>query len=271
MIRFGGLFGKPVGEAPAEDTPVPIPGQGEFGDVAPYYDHLMRAVPYQRWVDYIEAILNRWAMKPAKVLDLCCGTGRAGSEMCRRGYNVLGVDLSEPMVRHCSAQAPALPALVSDAAFLAIKPEQFDLVVSVYDSLNYILDPALLAQCFEDVYRVLEPGGLFIFDVNTPRALTSGLFTQQNLASDDPLLYSWEAHWDPKARVCSVDMWFRWRGNDGATVEFRETHCQYAYRNEEVLKMLEAAGFVGIQPFNAYTFRPVTRWSDRAFYVARKE
>ncbi|NSW54812.1 MAG: class I SAM-dependent methyltransferase [Armatimonadetes bacterium] len=268
---LGKLFQKkpPAFEGP--DLSDLRPGRGEFEGVAPYYDHLMRAVPYSQWVDYIQSLLRHHDARPKRVLDLCCGTGRAGEEFVRRGYDTVGADLSEPMVRECAGRSPALPAIVSDASWLAIRDESFDLTISVYDSLNYILDPGSLARCFREVFRTLRPGALFIFDVNTPRALSSGLFTQDNMDSQDPLLYRWKANWDAASRICRVDMWFQWRGQSGAPVEFRETHCQFAYNNAEIIEMLEAAGFARVHAYQAYTFRPLTRWSDRAYYVARKE
>jgi SAM-dependent methyltransferase len=204
------------------------------------------------------------------VLDLCCGTGKVGAEMARRGYEVVGVDLSEPMTRGCARQQPPLPAAVQDAAQLGFRAESLDLVVSLYDSLNYVLEAERLAACFRDVYAALRPGALLIFDMNTPRALSTDLFSQSNLGSSDPLVYTWKAHWDGRTRLCRVDMWFRWRG-DGQDHEITETHWQYAYRPQDVVRMLREAGFSGTAAYEAYSFRPVTRWSDRAYYVARKE
>lgn len=254
-------------ETPQEPT---APGAGEFDGVAAHYDHLMRHVPYRKWVDYIEAILERRLARPQKVLDLCCGTGRVGSEMLRRGYDVVGVDLSAPMVRHCSLQAPALLAAVQDACDLGLKSGQFDLIVCLYDSLNYILEADRLQRCFQEAHRVLAPNGLFIFDMNTPRALSIGLFSQNNLGSPDLLLYSWKAHWFADRRLCRVDMWFNWRG-EGKDEIYEETHWQYAYEKSDVLGMLAQAGFVTPSTFDAFSFRPAGKRSDRIYYVARKE
>ena len=266
-MSLSALFNR---NAPPPIPPLTDPGRGEFDCIADHYDFLMRAVPYRRWVDYVEAILERRLHRPGRVLDLCCGTGKVGAEMLRRGYDVFGADLSEPMVRRCATQLPPLPATVQDAAQLGLRPASFDLVVSLYDSLNYILQPPRLASCFDGVFSSLAPGGLFIFDLNTPRALSTGLFTQNNLRSNELLLYSWQAHWDPARRLCRVDMWFNWRG-DGQDHIFEETHWQYAYRKEDVLEMLNTSGFRSITPFHAYTFRPPPRTSDRIYYVARKE
>ncbi len=90
------------------------------------------------------------------------------------------------------------------------------------------------------------------------------------MRSDDPLQYTWEAHWDPKSRICRVDMLYYWNG-DGGPKHFRETHYQRAYDNSEVLSMLRMAGFTRFESYSAYTFRAVTPLSDRAYYVAVKE
>lgn len=245
------------------------PGHGEFDKVAPYYDMLMSSVPYRHWVDYVERLIALAGAPVQRVLDLACGTGMVGAEMLRRGYKVIGVDLSEPMVRLCARQDPSLPAVVMDATALGLRREYFDLVVCLYDSLNYILDPEGLRQGFRRMQETLQPGGLFIGDFNTPRALRIGLFTQNNLRSRSPMQYQWEAHWNEAERLCRVDMWFRWQGA-GGPVEFEETHYQRAYEESEVRSWLGEAGFAEVQSYDAYTLHPVRPLSDRMFFVAQK-
>ena len=251
---------------PEEPTRV---GEDAFTVVAPYYDELMDAVPYRSWVDYVESILRRDNEHPRDVLDLCCGTGRVGSELLRRGYGVLGLDLAEGMVRRCADRTPPLPAAVMDAGRLGLRPESFDLVVSLYDSLNYITDPGSLAECFQGVGRALRPGGLMVFDLNTTRALRIGLFTQTNAATREPPMYRWKSHWDERGKLCRVEMHFRWRG-PGEPVEFHETHYERAYEEPEVREMLAAAGMETRHLYDAYSFRSPGNFSNRVFYVARK-
>jgi SAM-dependent methyltransferase len=251
------------------DLPEARPGHTEFGPIAPFYDELMQGVPYRQWVDYIERIVERHSRTPGRVLDLACGTGQVGCEMLRRGYDVIGVDLAEPMTRACSQQTPPMAAAVMDAARLGLRAESLDLVVSLYDSLNYILDPAGLQACFESVYDALRPGGLLLFDLNTIRALRIGLFTQNNLGSDEPLQFAWTPEWDPRTRLCQVTMWFNWRG-EGGPRQFTEVHYQRGYTTREVQAMLRLAGFAQTTVYHAYTFRRPTRWSDRVFHVAEK-
>ncbi len=250
-----------------EEARTPV-GEDAFTDVAPYYDELMRTVPYRSWVDYVEALLRRVGYQPTDVLDLCCGTGRVGGELARRGYHVLGVDISESMVR-CCLRAGRIPAVVMDATRLGLRRHSFDLVVSLYDSLNYIIDPAGLQACFQGVAHTLRPGGLLIFDLNTTRALRIGLFTQTNAPTREPLMYRWKSHWDEKRKLCRVDMYFKWRG-PGEKVEFSEVHYERAYEEPEVREMLAAAGIETLHVYDAYSFRKPGVFSNRVFYVARK-
>lgn len=258
-------------DAPTEtidEEPTPV-GRDAFSDVAPFYDELMAAVPYKSWVDYVESILDRMRYEPVDVLDLCCGTGQVGAEMARRGYNVLGVDIAEGMVRRCQLREPQLPAAVMDATKLGLRSRSFDLVVSLYDSLNYIVDPDGLQNCFIEVGRALRPGALMIFDLNTERALRIGLFTQNNLGTDEPLAYQWESQWDDERKLCRVEMKFRWRG-PGEKVEFSETHYERAWEDEQVREMLARAGMETRHVFNAYTLREPGSFSNRVYYVARR-
>ncbi len=250
------------------EEPTPV-GQDAFSDVAPFYDELMAAVPYRSWVDYVESILKRVGHEPRDVLDLCCGTGQVGAEMARRGYSVVGVDLSEGMVRRCERRDPPLPAAVMDATNLALKADSFDLVVSLYDSLNYIVEPEGLQRCFQGVWHALRPGGLMIFDLNTERALRIGLFTQDNVSTTEPLMYQWKSNWDGERQLCRVDMKFKWRG-PGEKCEFHETHYERAYEEEDVREWLARAGMETLHVFDAYTFRSPGSFANRVYYVARK-
>jgi SAM-dependent methyltransferase len=244
-----------------------------FTAVAEYYDRLMAHVPYDRWVDYVLQLVGRHGGEPRQVLDLACGTGRVGQEFERRGYQAAGVDLSEGMIRQAEAQRRSqggeMAVCVMDARRLGLRPA-FDLVVSLYDSLNYVLKPTELQFVFEGVRRGLRPAGLFIFDLNTTRALRTGLFTQSNRHSSQPLKYDWQSEWDPRRRLCTVRMWFRWEQN-GEEHTFEEVHYQRAYELDEVRTLLGAAGLDCLDIYEAYSVRRPGRWSARAFFVARTE
>lgn len=239
----------------------------QFTEIAPYYDILMRGVPYQRWVDYVEELLRRLDLRPRLVLDLACGTAQVAQELRRRGYETVGVDFSEPMVRQAQRHT-GVPVCAMDARRLGFRPA-FDLVVCLFDSFNYILELDELEAAFRGVHEALGEGGAFIFDLNTTRALERNLFTQHNLARQARLTYDWHSSYDKKTRICTVDMRFVWR--DGGEVRrFREIHRQRAYETREVKAGLKGAGFDRVQAFGYLSHKRPSRWTTRAYYVAQK-
>lgn len=248
-----------------------------FSRIAPYYDALMRDIPYRRWRDYVAALVQlagrqQILSERLPVLDLACGTGTLTLEYARDGHRVVGVDISPDMIAVARQKAAArqLPAefRVGDAAELSEEPGAFGLCISLFDSLNYVTDPARLQESFRRVRKVLMDGGLFIFDLNTSVALERRMFDQEDLTPGESVRYRWRSTYDPATRLCRVNMEFWVRNADGTEDSFVEVHWQRAYSDDEVRHMLSAAGFVRVTGYEAYRLKPPGPQSDRIFYVA---
>jgi ubiquinone/menaquinone biosynthesis C-methylase UbiE len=253
----------PIGERPRQ-----------FEQVAAVYDQLMHDVPYDAWVQYLRDLLEARNARPRAVLDLACGTGNVSERLSAEGFAVIGVDIAEDMIVEARRKAleKDLPIqyAVQDAAELDLPGKKFDLCVSLFDSLNYVTDPVRLQKAFERVWAHLSRNGLLIFDMNSEFALKNRFFDQSNRAADARLRYDWVSEYFPDTRLCCIKMRFWHREDDGSDIEFSEEHWQFAYREDEVVQMLEDAGFGEISAFQAYTMRPTHRATDRIFYVARK-
>jgi SAM-dependent methyltransferase len=250
------------------------PSSESFKLVAAHYDHLMRDVPYKAWVRYLHELLAARRHAPKRVLDLACGTGTVSELLHREGFDVTGVDLSADMIsearRKAAKRGLAIAYHVQDAAELDLPPPPFDLCVSLFDSLNYMLEPARLAEAIRRVHEHLRPGGLFIFDINSAYALENNFFEQSNVTTNDRLRYVWRSEYDAPTRLCTVSMRFFVRGPRGVDEEFRETHVQFAYTETELRAMLQDAGFTSVETFQAYTRRPTRPTTDRIFFVAER-
>ncbi|MCS7209491.1 MAG: class I SAM-dependent methyltransferase [Fimbriimonadales bacterium] len=241
-----------------------------FEAVAPYYDLLMRSIPYLWWMHYVETLLDYFDRTAHKVLDLCCGTGNLSELLAASGYEVVGVDRSAAMIeqarRKTEASQSGVRYYVQDAAELELN-ETFDLIVSLFDSLNNITEPSRFAEAMRRAYCHLNPEGVFIFDLNTEYAFIRKLFDQTQLDARAPLRYRWRSQYDKATRLCTVQMEF-WAHEGNLERYFTETHIQRAYSEQEVRAMLHAAGFAEVHAFDAYTLHPPERRSDRVFYVA---
>lgn len=243
-----------------------------FGPVALFYDELMAGVPYQFWVEYAERVWAAHALSPRRILDLACGTGTVARLLARRGYEVVGVDLSGPMLDAARAQSQSenvsIPFHQQDAAELHLPGQTFDACVSLFDSLNYILEPERLAEAFRRVAVQLAPGGAFLFDLNTEYALAEGMFNQSCTRRDAPLHYRWRSRYNAETRLCTVHMRFSRDNDDGGEREvFTEIHRQRGHSKDEVLDWLRAAGFAQTFVYDAYTLDGPKKRSDRLFYL----
>lgn len=254
------------------ENPAPISTQ--FDEIAFLYDELMVGVPYSAWINYVERILHRMRHKPHRVLDLCCGTGNASVLLAGRGYEVVGIDIAPEMIEAARRKAGErwsegrLEYRVGDACAFSL-PGKFDLAISLFDSLNYILDASKLQEAFHRVSAHLERDGLFIFDMNTEFALAAGFFDQSNAATRGPVVYDWRSSYNGLTHICRIAMRFIYR-KENPPREIEIVHHQRAYDVEEVCGMLRTSGLEVHAVYDGYSFHPATRRSDRVFFVARK-
>ncbi len=265
--RFREIFGDGnLREAPA------------FTQIADYYDLLMSDVPYTAWIAYVEDVLSRLdpGFRCSRVLELASGTGTLSLEFARRGHSVLGVDLSRRMVE--VARRKAKEEGLDDRAFFYcadmadFDPSPygpFDLVICLFDSLNYITEPDRFQRLFFNVRTAVRKGGYFIFDLNSEYSLSHHLFDLNNLwKKRAPLYYYWKSTYDSVSRLCRIDMWFAYRTDKGF-YRFKELHWQRSYSIDEVRKMCEKAGWDWVRIYEAYTFRKPEPTSERWYFVLR--
>ncbi|MEZ0325421.1 MAG: class I SAM-dependent methyltransferase [Fimbriimonas sp.] len=240
-----------------------------FGPVAPYYDELMKQVPYRMWIGYYLLLLSQQNLRPKRILDICCGTGTMTEMLHEEGFKMAGFDLSPAMIQEARRKAEsknyAIRYEVFDAAE-AFMEEAYEAAYSFFDSLNNITDPDRLQMAFNQAAEHLEPGGSFIFDMNTAYAFEQQMFDQKHLKKESKLRYLWKGDWNPDSRLITVDMQF-WLGK----AEFHEVHVQRAYEAEDIRQMLMNAGFTSIRAYHSYTLNPPRHTSDRLHWTAIRE
>ena len=135
------------------------------------YDRLTNDVDYKATVDFYMHLLQLEGLKPRTAVDLACGTGSVALILAEMGMQVIGVDLSEEMLTVATQKAMDAenpPMFVCQALQELRLPKAVDLAVCALDSLDYITEPEDCRQAIKRIYKVLNPGGCFIFDVNTP-------------------------------------------------------------------------------------------------------
>ncbi len=239
--------------------------------LADWYDRLTEDVDYSGWADWLERHFRRCDIPVETVLDLACGTGSLSCELARRGYEVIGVDLSPEMLTQAADKAENLPE-ESRPLFLCQSMERLNLYngvdacVCCLDSVNYVTRADALKRAFGRVYRCLNPGGCFIFDINTPEKLRR-LDGQTFLDEDEDVYCVWRADFDPARSICSYgfDLFHR----QGALwCREEEYHEEKAWEPEQLRGWLEQAGFSDIRLYGDRKLRRPKEGEDRIFFVA---
>jgi len=136
--------------------------------LAPFYDRFTAGYAYDRWLAAIENRAGALGLRGRRALDIACGTGKSTEPLIARGYSVAACDISRRMLEQARRKLP-IHAGAFFAADMRELPQigQFDLVVCLDDAINYLLSGEELEATFAGVARVLAPGGVFAFDVNS--------------------------------------------------------------------------------------------------------
>ena len=235
------------------------------------YDRLTQDVDYEATLAFYYEILKREGVKPRTAVDLACGTGSIALLMARDGLRVTAVDMSEEMLCVASQKAQELP---NPPQFVCQRLENLhlyrgvDLAVCALDSLDYILDPEVCARAICRIYKALNPGGIFIFDVNTPQKLRA-MDGQVFLDEDDDVYCVWRGEFDEDTNICSYAMdLFQRQGN----IWHRsfEEHQEYAYSARQLTEMLKKAGFTGIAVYADRRFEDPGPEEQRIYLKATK-
>lgn len=244
---------------------------GAYEALAVSYDRLTNDVDYEATVAFYNEILKREGLHPRTAVDLACGTGSVTAILARQGLQVTGVDMSEEMLTVAMEKVMDMenpPRFVCQKLQKLWLPRGVDLAVCALDSLDYVTNPEDCKEAIRRVYKTLNPGGIFIFDVNTPEKLRA-MDSQVFLDEDDDVYCVWRGEFDEQSNICSYGMdLFQRRGEVWERIF--EEHREYAYSQEQLTEYLKAAGFTHIKVYADRLFEAPRPGEQRIYIKARK-
>lgn len=239
--------------------------------LAASYDRLTNDVRYHDTVAFYQKIMALEGVKPRTAVDLACGTGSVALILSEMGLQVTGVDLSEEMLTVAMDKASVLnhpPMFVCQSLQELHLPRGVDLAVCALDSLDYITKPEDCQEAIQRIYKALNPGGIFIFDVNTPEKLRA-MDGQMFLDEDDDVYCVWRGEFDEATNICSYGMDLFQRQGKVWHRSFEE-HREYAYSQAQLTAYLRAAGFMRIRVYGDQRFEAPQPGEQRIYFSARK-
>ena len=244
-----------------------------YTSFAEVYDLFMDNIPYEEWCTYVTALLKEYGIEDGLILDLGCGTGSLTELLANQGYDMIGVDNSEDMLQIAMDKRSQSG---SDILYLLQDMREFELygtvkaVISICDCMNYILEYEDLTEVFRLVNNYLDPGGIFIFDLNTIYKYEE-IMGDSTIAEDrEESSFIWENYYDREAMINEYDLALFIREEEDMYRKYVETHYQKAYEFETVLKSLAEAGLEFVTAYDAFTREPVREDSERIYIIARE-
>ena len=143
-------------------------------------------------------------------------------------------------------------------------------VISICDSMNYILEEEDLLQVFKLVNNYLDPGGIFIFDMNTRYKYAEMLGETTIAENREEGSFIWENYFDEEEDINQYDLTLFIREEDDRYSKYEETHYQRVYDLEVVKALLKEAGMEFVAAYDAFSKSPVRKDSERIYILARE-
>lgn len=246
-----------------------------YSAFAAIYDDVMRDVDYESWAHHILALAKSHQLPCRRLLELACGTGTLAASLSEAGVSVVGVDKSEEMLRLAreklrdrGVSIPLYRAPMENLSDLELDPG-FDMVICLYDSLNYVTSEEGVFRAFHEALSLLRPGGGYIFDVTTEYNLLhnfSGYTFAENL---EHASYIWENNYDIVNKICSSRVSI-FHLNGDAYHKHVEVHRQRVYASSWLKQSLETVGFEVLGMYHNMTQKPPKNDCERIHFVCRK-
>ena len=243
-----------------------------YTDFALVYDTLMDNTPYKEWCERICGILKENGIEKELVLDLGCGTGTLTELLAQEGYDMIGIDYSQEMLSRAMEKRDDSGLSI---LYLLQDMREFELygtvkaVVSVCDSLNYLLEDEEVIETFRLVNNYLDPKGLFVFDFNTVYKYKEVIGDATIAENREDCSFIWENYYHEEDGINEYEVTFFVK--DGELFRrFEETHYQRGYTPAQMKEFLQKAGLEFVAMTDSDTGGEVTPESERVYIIARE-
>ncbi len=265
-----------------------------YTDFATVYDTFMDETPYEEWADFLSDLIHKYGISeplslkeqksPEKlldseknlVLDLGCGTGTLTELLCQKGYDMIGVDMSQEMLNIALEKRENSG---SEILYLCQDMRKLDLystvgtVISACDSVNYLLEEEDVEETFRLVNNYLYPGGIFIFDFNTVYKYEQVIGDATIAENREDCSFIWENYYHEDEHINEYDLTIFVKEDRKRNFfrRFCETHYQRGYTLNEMKELVCRSGLDFVLALDADTHKEPCKTSERIYIIAREK
>ena len=215
-----------------------------YSTLAEWFEYLNDDCDYENWSQYLINRLSAYRLETG--LDVGCGGGYFTRALQRAGYEMTGMDVSLEMLDR--AQRTALKEGIrgeyihGDVAGTRLA-RKYSFATAINDCINYV-EPERLLKAFKNVHGCLQKGGVFLFDISSPKKFAEKLNGAVNVDDREDITYFSFTRFDGRQATLDVSLFVK--NADGSYIRQDETHVQYAHTEEEILETLQQAGFAKV-------------------------
>lgn len=240
------------------------------------YDKLNAETDYEEWADFLCVLFGRHSKIPVtSVLDLGCGTGSMTFALHSRGYDMTALDISPEMLS--CAREKAEEQGIGDVLWLCQDMRSFELygtvsaVVCCLDGINHLTGYRDLDRCLSLVHNYLEPGGLFVFDVNTPKKFREFYADHDYILEDEGVLCCWQNQYDDRHGICDFLLSVFEENQDGTWNRTDTLQRERCYSRKRLTQSLEKAGFSVEGIYTGFHMEAELDSAHRWYIAARRD
>lgn len=253
-----------------------------YGKIAGFYDKYTTDIDYKKIADYIEKLFKKFGLPQRSdggtvpmILDVACGTGSLTCILAERGYEMIGLDLSEEMLMEAESNSAAKGL---DIMWLCQDMCEIDMygtvsaIICITDGINHIVSDKALKKFFMKIKNFIDAGGIFIFDVLSEKYFESVVGTDMFFEDGDDGMCIWTSSYNKKTKLCKYNItFFELCDEENELYErFDDFVCEKAWSDEIITACSADAGFSAAGVFNGMTMKPADENTMRKFFVLRK-
>ena len=234
----------------------------QYSHIAEIYNQLMLSVDYKDWAEYIYEIFTGYELNPDIVLELAAGTGILATHLSPKFNKIFTTDLSIEMLKQFSGKN-----IFSTCCNMTAIPfkNKFQLIISAFDSINYLLTKSEVEKLFIEIYRLLTPDGIFTFDVSLE---PNSILNVEHLNREGEykgINYIQKSDYDTAKKLHSN--YFELTYSDGKKIS--ETHVQKIYNFNYYFEVINNSGLFVSECFEAFSFDDADYNSERVQFIVK--